>query len=85
MKKIIFVLIITLSLLLLGCTQPNNTDQPTNQNDTNSTFKLVENSICEIEGKPVIRLYSTTWCSHCNWVKTLLILLLMNMLRMIKL
>jgi thiol-disulfide isomerase/thioredoxin len=28
------------------------------------------NSICMIDGKPVIRLYSTTWCPHCNWIKS---------------
>ena len=25
--------------------------------------------ICTIDGKPVIRLYSTTWCPHCQWIK----------------
>ena len=34
------------------------------------TFALIPGSdgICEEDGKPVIRLYSTTWCSHCQWI-----------------
>jgi thiol-disulfide isomerase/thioredoxin len=34
------------------------------------TFTDNGNSICMIDGKPVIRLYSTTWCPHCNWIKS---------------
>ena len=26
--------------------------------------------ICEVGGKPVIRLFSTTYCSHCVWIKS---------------
>ncbi len=25
--------------------------------------------VCTQEGKPVIRLFSTTWCPHCKWIK----------------
>jgi thiol-disulfide isomerase/thioredoxin len=25
--------------------------------------------ICKENGKPVIYLFSTTWCPHCNWIK----------------
>ena len=32
------------------------------------TFTLVEGEIETVDGKPVIRMYSTTWCPHCNWV-----------------
>jgi len=31
------------------------------------TFTDSGNSVELIGGKPVIRLFSTTWCSHCNW------------------
>ena len=24
--------------------------------------------VCTEDGKPVIRLYSTTWCPHCQWI-----------------
>jgi thiol-disulfide isomerase/thioredoxin len=34
------------------------------------TFQLKENaSVCTQDGKPVIRLFTTTWCPHCKWVK----------------
>jgi len=32
------------------------------------TFRSVDGEICREDGKPVIRLYSTTWCSHCQWI-----------------
>jgi thiol-disulfide isomerase/thioredoxin len=33
------------------------------------TFQTMGSEICTQDGKPVIRLFSTTWCSHCNWIK----------------
>ncbi len=27
-------------------------------------------TVCTQDGKPIIRLYSTTWCPHCQWVKS---------------
>jgi thiol-disulfide isomerase/thioredoxin len=34
------------------------------------TFSSVPESdeVCTEDGKPVIRLFSTTWCSHCQWI-----------------
>jgi thiol-disulfide isomerase/thioredoxin len=32
------------------------------------TFESVDGDICREDGKPVIRMFSTTWCSHCQWV-----------------
>lgn len=55
------ILLIALILGLLGCTAP-----PSNEN----TFQSIsENSICKLEGKPIIRMYSTSICPHCIWVK----------------
>ncbi len=35
-----------------------------------STFEDTGDEICkDADGKPIIRLYSTTWCPHCKWVK----------------
>lgn len=35
-----------------------------------STFNVKENAtICTENGKPVIRMFSTTWCPHCKWAK----------------
>ncbi len=33
------------------------------------TFTQTNDEICEEDGKPIIRLYSTTTCPHCNWIK----------------
>ncbi|MBN2457569.1 peptidylprolyl isomerase [Candidatus Woesearchaeota archaeon] len=33
------------------------------------TFSVSSNEPCYEEGKPVIRLYTTTTCPHCSWVK----------------
>ena len=30
---------------------------------------LLKTGICTENGKPVIELYSTTWCPHCKWIK----------------
>lgn len=59
-KLFALVLLVALVVLLFGCTQlPPGV----------STFKLKDGAqTCSIDGKPVIRLYSTTWCPHCKWV-----------------
>ncbi len=34
------------------------------------TFSYQEGATVEkIDGKPVVRLFSTTWCPHCTWIK----------------
>ncbi|MDP2973557.1 MAG: hypothetical protein Q8N60_00760 [Candidatus Diapherotrites archaeon] len=33
------------------------------------TFSKTNDQIETIGGKPVIRLFSTTWCPHCQWIK----------------
>jgi len=59
-KIILFAGMILLALVLFGC----------NQAGTSNPFQKVEgNSICKQDGKPIIRLYSTTWCPHCEWIK----------------
>jgi len=62
--------------------QRDDTDSSTETNsvdttDVNTTptlpdgsFQYYEGSEVEVEdGKPVIRLFSTTWCGHCGWGK----------------
>lgn len=35
-----------------------------------STFSMKKDaSICKENGKPVVYLFSTTWCPHCEWIK----------------
>lgn len=47
------------------------TDYNPSKNDTYSgSFTDNQNELCMIGGKPVIRLYSTTWCPHCAWIKS---------------
>lgn len=34
------------------------------------TFQIKQGAqICQQDGKPVIRLFSTAWCPHCVWIK----------------
>lgn len=33
------------------------------------TFIDTGKDLCKENGKPIIRLFSTTWCPHCQWIK----------------
>lgn len=33
------------------------------------TFTEYDLDICKDDGKPVVYLFSTTWCPHCQWIK----------------
>jgi len=59
MKKLFFVFTVFIFALLLGCTQPIIKE--------NKFLEVEGNSICMQDEKPVIRMYSTTWCPHCVW------------------
>jgi len=68
-KKIILLLtLIVCTIFLFGCTQPNN-----NNNNSNPTklqnFSTMGATICKENEKPIIRMYGTTWCPHCQWIK----------------
>lgn len=52
----------------------NNQVQPVAQNPANVTgvntySEKAEAEICKENGKPVVYLFSTTWCPHCQWIK----------------
>ena len=61
--------------------QKNNTDTTPDDTDTpvvdtaepaltEGSFEYYEDGEVETEdGKPVVRLFSTTWCPHCEWIK----------------
>ncbi len=73
-KKILFIGIslIALFVLLSGCVQNGNGGNDTNSISPTSikSFSKMENAqICKENGKPVVRLFSTTWCPHCIWIK----------------
>jgi thiol-disulfide isomerase/thioredoxin len=54
-KLSVIVGLLLVSIFLLGCTETQ-------------TFKDSGAQICAVDGKPIIRMYSTTWCPHCNWI-----------------
>jgi foldase protein PrsA len=37
--------------------------------EVGNTFRDTGDDLCEEDGKPIIRLFSTTWCPHCKWIK----------------
>lgn len=76
MKKLLLVpafAAIMAVVIISGCIQlpPSNNQTGNNTNSTItgiSTFSVTNNSVETADGKPVIRLFSTTWCPHCNWI-----------------
>ncbi|MFC1728105.1 hypothetical protein ACFLZ7_01405 [Nanoarchaeota archaeon] len=34
-----------------------------------NTFSATGDELCTENGKPVVRLFTTTWCPHCTWIK----------------
>ncbi|QQR92780.1 MAG: thioredoxin family protein [Candidatus Iainarchaeum archaeon] len=63
--------LLLLALVLSGCVQSQLKTRDTSQIAPTSitTFQVISNAeICQQDGKPIIRLYSTTWCPHCKWI-----------------
>ncbi len=61
-------------VIISGCIQipgygRNQTGNSTNITLNITTFSLMEGPVETTGGKPVIRLFSTTWCPHCVWIK----------------
>ncbi|MAG44642.1 hypothetical protein CL633_02010 [bacterium] len=49
--------------------QEQENQEPEKQSLIYNTFSYFkENEICKQDEKPVIRLFSTTWCPHCEWI-----------------
>lgn len=46
-------------------------EPPPEQGPSIGTFQslLLDDGICTEDGKPIIRMYTTTWCPHCTWIK----------------
>lgn len=75
MRYNILILTSILFLLILsGCINSKYESRDTSQIAPSSirTFQLIPNadSICVEDGKPIIRLYSTTVCPHCRWINS---------------
>ncbi|MFA6919179.1 MAG: hypothetical protein WC244_03675 [Patescibacteria group bacterium] len=77
---IIGIIIFAVAFLIKGKTNDttDNSQQLTVQEPTTakvtasgiSTFSMKKDAkICQEDGKPIIYLFSTTWCAHCNWIK----------------
>jgi len=59
-KMIFLILALICSLILFGCTQTDAGQ---------GVFAKVDGSVCKENNKPIIRMFSTTTCPHCLWVK----------------
>ena len=71
MKKYV-LLFFFLLLFILGCTNENagrvTIDRSTA--DPIQTFQETGDELCATEdGKPIIRMFSTSWCPHCKWIR----------------
>lgn len=47
---------------------PQLTAQPGTASKDGSAFSETSDQVCYEGGKPIVRLYSTTWCPHCKWI-----------------
>ncbi len=83
MKKILVILVVSF-IFLLGCTTQDTSSAPTLTDKVATlsdkslpqlkseilTFNELNLDVCtNSEGKPIVRLFATTWCPHCEWVK----------------
>lgn len=76
---LIFIVIVGLVLGIILVSSPNKTSAPTNNQSATTTnqnivgqfegFSEYNYSIQKQDGKPVVYLFSTTTCPHCEWIK----------------
>jgi len=60
----------SVSSTLGGFSLPGNSSNATGIiKPARMTFIETNNSVCTQNGKPIIRMYSTTTCPHCRWIK----------------
>ena len=52
-----------------GNEEQQTTQQQVQQNLNALTFTATGNQPCSENGKPLVMLFSTTWCPHCQWIK----------------
>lgn len=48
--------------------EPEPTPEPETPETLGTFYVDSEAEICTEEGKPVVYLFSTTWCPHCTWI-----------------
>ncbi len=75
MEKRNFMIAIGLILLLViaGCSSKNGQvkiEKKLVEPTSIQTFTDTKDEICRDEsGKPIVRLFATSWCPHCKWIK----------------
>jgi thiol-disulfide isomerase/thioredoxin len=70
-SKLVLVISVLVLLFLSGCVNTKYESDDTSGIAPSSitTFQTIPNAtICTEDGKPIIRLYSTTICPHCRWI-----------------
>ncbi len=70
--SVVLLAFIFLMLIVSGCVNSKYASRDTSQIAPTSirTFQLIPgaNDICLEDGKPIIRMFSTTICPHCRWI-----------------
>jgi len=72
MKNLYVLLFLFLFIFILGCSQQDQGRITLQRTGTTAiqTFEETGNDICTTpDGKPIIRMFSTSWCPHCNWIR----------------
>lgn len=68
MKKLVILLFI---LLIISACQNNKLEGRVileKPSGVIKTFKDNNNPVCKLDNKPIVRVFSTSWCPHCKWI-----------------
>jgi thiol-disulfide isomerase/thioredoxin len=74
MRKRMYILLFLAVLLILGGCGTKGTGQVIIEKGGSKagiqTFAPTGDAVCtDMQGRPIIRMFSTSWCPHCKWVK----------------
>lgn len=76
MRVLYAATLVCLVLIASGCVQQGEKGATTTSTLTKpvgdtgiKSFRETNDDVCTVDGKPVIRLYSTTICPHCVWIR----------------
>ncbi len=66
-----FFFLFLLSLFLVACSseEKGRVQIEKSPEQAIQTFQKITKPLCEQDGKPIIRLFATSWCPHCQWIK----------------
>ncbi|MEK6902220.1 MAG: hypothetical protein AABX02_01370, partial [archaeon] len=73
MRFLVMIGLLALIVFTLGCISSSFEKKDTSgiAPTSISTFNVISGAeICTEDGKPIIRLYSTTVCPHCRWINS---------------